>query len=206
MNPWLQIELRDYEAHMSHKNVNQLQTLSRIVGLAVKLFSPHSTLVLGAAAGNGFEHFEKNSEIYAVDINKAYLDACSKRFGKKLRNLHLLNIDVDSEPIGIEDNKIDLAVCHLFLEYAELLTVVKEMKRVLKPRAIVNIVIQKNNGSEFVSETGITGLNILSGIAKEVDPVEMESLFLQNGFTQMSKIEEFLPGGKSFMMYNFRKN
>jgi hypothetical protein len=55
MNPWLDIPLEDYEAHMSLASVAQAQFLAETLGATVQLCSAESVAILGCSGGNGFD-------------------------------------------------------------------------------------------------------------------------------------------------------
>lgn len=76
-NPWEEIDLNDYESHMSLDSVFQLQTMNQMMK---KQFYDHpirSVMILGIAGGNGLEHINTQllDKVYGVDINKNYLRA-----------------------------------------------------------------------------------------------------------------------------------
>jgi ubiquinone/menaquinone biosynthesis C-methylase UbiE len=190
---------------MSHKDVFQLQTLDLIISSKVKQYNPKTILVLGAASGNGFGHFTAAKEVYAVDINPDFLNICRERYGATLKKLVMLNCDVNINPIPVKENYIGLVICHLFLEYVDLNKAFGEIKRVLKPGGVCNIIIQQNNNVPFVSDTGITSLNILEEIAKEVSEDDVEKSV--NSFElKITGREEFtLPNGKMFVSFDIKK-
>lgn len=81
-NPWKSIELEKYEAHMRLDSVLQLQTLNRMMAAQLSVYPAASVMILGIAGGNGLEHIHPQdfSKVYGVDINEAYLNACSARY------------------------------------------------------------------------------------------------------------------------------
>lgn len=204
MNPWTKIDYRDYEKHMSDGTVFQLQTLDLIIKSKVNSLKPPDILVLGSASGNGFGNFTEAEEVIAVDINDEFLRICEERYAGLIRKLTLINCDINSGNLPVTDEYADLIICHLFLEYVDLNRAFSEMKRVLKPGGVCNIIIQLNNNVPFVSNTGITSLNILNEIAQDVDEQDVEKLIDKYGFSLKDKKEFPLPNGKSFISYDFK--
>ena len=58
-NPWKDIDLTDYENHMSLKNVYQLQTMNQMMNEQFSSHDAESVMILGIAGGNGLEHIDK---------------------------------------------------------------------------------------------------------------------------------------------------
>ncbi len=80
-SPWLTIDAKDYEAHMGHPSVGQLQALSGVLRAILERDRPSSLTVLGCATGNGFEHIDPSAttKVVGVDINPDYLTIANKR-------------------------------------------------------------------------------------------------------------------------------
>ncbi|MCR4703584.1 MAG: hypothetical protein K5665_07985 [Saccharofermentans sp.] len=85
-NPWKEINLDDYEKHMSLHSVMQLQTMNRIMKAQFGDYPVVSAMVLGVAGGNGLEHIDpdKYQTVYGVDINDEYLHVVEKRYADLL--------------------------------------------------------------------------------------------------------------------------
>ena len=54
-NPWLDIPLADYEAHMALPSVGQAALLGDLFAATVEAHRPESVALIGCAGGNGFE-------------------------------------------------------------------------------------------------------------------------------------------------------
>lgn len=189
---------------MSGGTVYQLQTLDQIISSKIKQYNPETILVLGAASGNGFGNFSNAKEVIAVDINEEFLNICSDRYKNSVKKLTLLNCDINFHNLPIPDDYIDLIICHLFLEYVDTARAFSEMKRVLSKNGLCNIVIQLNNNVPFVSDTGITSLNILNEIAHDVTEVDVEKLIAEFELKLLDKKEFSLPNRKSFISYDIK--
>ena len=55
-NVWNTIPLEDYELHMQHETVGQLQVLSNLTKKYLEKLNPEIVMFLGIAGGNGLEH------------------------------------------------------------------------------------------------------------------------------------------------------
>ena len=86
-NPWLDLAHEDYEGHMGHVDVRQLETLSRVFGEQLSLVADRekpAVAVLGIAGGNGLEHVVagRYGTVVGLDINGEYLEICHARYGR----------------------------------------------------------------------------------------------------------------------------
>lgn len=81
-NPWEEIDLNDYENHMSLGSIYQLQTMNQMMREQFCEYNVNSVMILGVAGGNGLEHIDKEKirTVYGVDINRNYLNECVKRY------------------------------------------------------------------------------------------------------------------------------
>jgi len=200
MNPWQLIPYQDYEKHMAHPEVQQLQCLNAIIRNKTALYKPKSVAVYGCCTGNGFEHFEDVKTIYAIDINAGYLKVCEERYPQLRDSLHCIAADVDKDIVPIAPGSVDLIFCHLFLEYVDLQKAISGMSAVLSPNGTINIVIQKNENVGFVSDTGITSLKLLAPVSNDVNSDELLAL------TQLllkSKQDYPMPNGKILQSFDF---
>lgn len=55
-NPWEEIDLKDYESHMSLDSVYQLQVLNAMMNEQFYTYEIKTMMILGVAGGNGLEH------------------------------------------------------------------------------------------------------------------------------------------------------
>lgn len=60
-NPWENIDIEDYENHMSLDSVFQLQTMNQMMKEQFYTYSIKSIMIMGIAGGNGLEHINKQS-------------------------------------------------------------------------------------------------------------------------------------------------
>lgn len=200
-NPWEDISLADYENHMSDEGVMQLQTLESITGEQLDCFDVKSTAFLGAAGGNGLSRVDtgKIKELYAIDINQEYLDACAERY----RGLKCLKtIKADLSDISAMLPKAELVIADLFIEYIGVPMFFRQIEK-MEPK-FLSCVIQKNEGEAFVSESKYT--NVFDGISKLHTDIDKEELIeaAQNGGFDLKLEKDYpLPNGKKFIRLDF---
>jgi hypothetical protein len=86
-NPWLDIPLGDYEAHMALPAIGQSQLIADELDILVRTYAPSSVAILGCAGGNGFERLIDTSvsRVVGIDINPQYIDVDVARTMSVLR-------------------------------------------------------------------------------------------------------------------------
>ena len=116
-NPWNDIDLSDYENHMSLESVNQLQTMNSLMKKQFSDYPVKTCMVLGIAGGNGLEHVDKDKfqKVYGVDINEDYLKTVTERYQSLTGTLECLHIDLITEPEKLP--KAELVIANLLIEY-----------------------------------------------------------------------------------------
>lgn len=206
INPWNKISLDDYEQHMQHQQVAQSQLLNRLTDKYLQKHTPESVLFLGISGGNGLEHIDTNKvkKICAIDINNSYLEKTQKRFGEKLPQLELVNID-----IGLSNEsfiKADVIWGALIFEYVDIEKVLGFIKNNAADSAKIIITIQSNNGLESVSPTGVESINAVEDLFKIVNKEDLQRKALMAGFELISSEENLLPNGKSLLTYEFGRS
>jgi hypothetical protein len=75
-NPWLEIPLQEYEAHMALPNVGQAPLLAGLLAGTVYRYEPRSVAILGCSGGNGLERIldTQVQRIVGIDINPDYAE------------------------------------------------------------------------------------------------------------------------------------
>ena len=65
-NPWNEIPLSDYEAHMGSASIMQMQAINGMMKVQLESFPVTEAMILGIAGGNGIEHIDdkKYRKIY----------------------------------------------------------------------------------------------------------------------------------------------
>jgi predicted O-methyltransferase YrrM len=100
-NPWLNIPLDDYAAHMSLPAVGPAQMLADQLDHAIARWAPTSIAVIGCAGGNGLERIAAGTvgRVVAVDVNPDYIERTRVRHAQRLLGLELVCADVQSESV-----------------------------------------------------------------------------------------------------------
>lgn len=204
MNPWSQVPYADYERHMNHETVGQLALMSEITNEKMEQRYPQTVAVYGACTGNGFVHFVEARTVYAVDINSSYLAVCYERYEPILNELVLVQADINQDAVAIPPESVDLIICHLFLEYVDLERAFASIRQTLRRGGLLNVVLQRSNDSGWVSNTGVTTLQPVAAIAREV----AEETLLQHTAPALrfeGRQTYRMPNGKSLISYDFVK-
>lgn len=201
MNPWENVSLSDYEEHMKSTGVSQLQMLNAIMKEQIRSFDARSIAVLGVAGGNGLEYAGEKADVYGIDINQEYLDACAKRFSG-MKRLRLVRADLADT--GASLPKTEFVIADLIIEYAGIDIFMAQLEKIGPKR--VSCVIQKNGGVSFVSKSGYE--DSFEGISKLHADIEKEALaksMKKAGFGISLEKAYALPGGKQFIRLDFEK-
>lgn len=205
-NVWNEIPLEDYELHMLHKSVGQLQLLNNLTKKYLEQLKPEILMFLGIAGGNGLEHIDNKitKQVYGIDINQMYLNETEKRFRGQLPNLHLLNTDICSNNNEII-TKANLIWAALIFEYVDIPKSIHFLENNLSEEGNVVITIQSNNGKTSVSETGVESLKLLSNNFHLVEKEHLIKQMISNNFILKEEEENNLPNGKSFLTLLFQR-
>jgi hypothetical protein len=201
-NPWEEVPLYAYEAHMASPQVGQLQALSNITRRQLKRYMPRSVCVLGVAGGNGLEHVDLavTEKVYAVDISAEYLDACARRFAALGDRLELLRMDLCHEACRLPGS--DLVIANLVIEY----TGVEAFARLTKHArpAAVCCAVQASCGEGFVSASPCAdALQCLDEVHQDVEPGALAAAMACIGYRQTFREEVALLNGKRLVCIDF---
>lgn len=204
-NPWKSINLDDYENHMLSENVRQLQALNQIMKEQIEQYPIRSVSILGVAGGNGLEHVDPNrvKQVYGIDINQDYLNACKQRHPQL--NGIFSDICMDLKETSAFLPKTDLVIANLFIEYVGIDFFCDKIVEA-GPRYI-SCVIQENKDRSFVSETPYEKeLSSLADIYKDIqsDRLIFSIDRISYSPTLMKKYD--LPNGKIFHRIDFELN
>lgn len=179
-NPWLNIPFGDYEDHMFE--VGQTSILNNLLKNALQIYNPACFAVVGCTTGNGLEHVNNQitETVYAIDINPKYLEVLGARFSRAIPDLRLVCESIES--ISLIDVNADLVWCALVLEYVNPEKALKTMLSMLSAKGKLALIVQRSNGSSFVTKTKYHSLECLSPIATEVDEVSLVKICQQQGY------------------------
>ncbi|TCL54467.1 hypothetical protein EDD76_12071 [Kineothrix alysoides] len=202
MNPWEEIDLTDYEKHMSLASVKQLQALNEMMKAQFYRYPVSDIMILGIAGGNGLEHIDaqKIHRVYGVDINKEYLTECLYRYPDLSDMFSPLCVDLLSDDITLPH--CDLIVADLVIEYIGYDGFLHVAETVEAP--YISCIIQGNMDEGFVSDSPY--LHSFDGIAKVHHEIEEDGLTaaMQSiGYGKIFGSEYLLPNGKKLVCADY---
>lgn len=202
-NPWTEIPLEDYESHMSHSLVGQLDFLNSLTKKYLNIIKPETCMFLGIAGGNGLEHIDNNitKKVIGIDINQNYLDATHKRYNDKIYSLKLINSDISkTEEVFCSADFIWAA---LVLEYIGMEKSLEFSKNNLQHGGHFIVSIQSNNGVQSVSQTGIESIKKSGDIFQMINPDLLIDKATELGLRLIENEEFIFQNGKSLKTFHF---
>ena len=204
-NPWNEIELSDYENHMSLGSVGQLQSLNRFMARQFDAYPVKTAMVLGVAGGNGLEHAsnEKYETVYGVDINEQYLEAVKERFKDRLDLIKCLKVDIIIEAEKLP--QAELVIADLFVEYVGYEAFAMALKKI-EPE-FVSVVIQINTDENaWVSDSPyLHSFDGLDEVHHQMEDGALTECMTAAGFEKILTEREDLPNGKALLRLDYRK-
>lgn len=203
-NPWLSIPLEDYEAHMALPAVGQAKMLADHLATTLRDYRPESFAIIGCAGGNGFDRIPTGmaSRVIGVDINPAYIEAATTRYGGRIAGLDLHVADIQAGPPGFEP--VDLVYVGLVFEYVSLTETLKNLKKICKPGGHLIAVLQQP-GKEPVTPSPYKSLEALAPVMHLVRPGELSDAAATFGFALEAERTTTLKSGKSFTFQTYRR-
>jgi len=205
-NVWKKIPLEDYELHMQHASVGQLQLLNDLTKKYLEKLNPEKAIFLGVAGGNGLEHIDNKvtKEVFGIDINQDFLDETAKRYKNQIIKLSLLNIDISSSK-SEKLAKANFIWAALIFEYVETDICFEFINNNIKENGYLVVTIQENNGVTSVSQTGIETIKSAGKIFRIVSESELLTSADKFGLCKIDFEENILPNKKSLKTYTFLK-
>jgi len=203
-NPWLDVPLADYEAHMAQPDIEQAQLLSGIFAGALEQFSPESVAVLGCAGGNGFDRIPAGvSRVVGVDINPEYIAKSKARFNGRFERLELIVGDIQDESTAF--TPVELIFAGLILEYVDVETVVARTRSLVTAKGrLITAVQLPGAGSRPVSPSPYPSVQALGEAMRLVSPVELRKVAEASGYIQSESRTVVSAGSKQFKVQVFR--
>ncbi len=205
-NPWLDVKASEYEGHMGHAKVAQLEFLSRIFAQALRDLKPSALAVPGSAMGTGFEHIDPaiSKKVLAVDINPEYLEILDARHGDNLPGLELACADLAE--FTTDTASFDMIFAALVFEYLPPGPTLEKFASWLRPDGSLCSILQlPGSGHLSVSNTPFTGVKILEPILNLVDPGAFKSQASGFGLKLVDEHVHRLASGKEFHVGRFIK-
>ena len=204
-NPWEEINLDDYEKHMSLDSVRQLQTMNSIMKDQFEDYPGDTATVFGIAGGNGLEHVstEKYSKVYGVDINREYLKAVSERYKNLDGVLECLQINLINDYDKLPESQLVMA--NLLVEYIGYQVF---QKAIIKAKSLyVSCVIQINKDvNNWVSDSPfLHAFDRLDEVHCQMEEQGLKKAMEEIGYGVLMVKSYGLPNGKELFRMDFKK-
>jgi SAM-dependent methyltransferase len=203
-NPWLEVPLSDYEAHMALPTVAQAEMLAAQFSDLLRMFSPESVAVIGCAGGNGFDRIPSvTKRVVGVDINPDYIASASSRYQGNIPGLELHVADIQSAPLAFDP--VDLIFAALVFEYVSLPPSLSNMSRVCRPGGrLVSVLQQPLPHGHAVSPSPFRSVHVLAPIMHLIPPAEFSGCAASSGFALESEKRMVLESRKEFSVQVYR--
>ena len=201
-NPWKDIDLNDYEAHMGLDSVLQLQTMNRMMKEQFSAYPVSSVMILGIAGGNGLEHIGGQGfrKVYGVDINETYLQTCVRRYPALQGVLETVCADLTREAEKLPH--AELLVANLLIEYIGYQNF-QEAVLAVKPK-YVSCAIQVNTDESFVSDSPYLHVfDWLEEVHHQMEEHALSKAMHDVGYRQILREKAELPNGKKLLRLDF---
>ena len=202
-NPWEEIDLSDYENHMSLDSVMQLQAMNSMMKSQFDSYPAKSVMILGVAGGNGLAHIScsRFSAIYGVDVNADYLKEVMLRYPHLESVLHCICLDLTRDSAALPH--ADLLIANLLIEYIGYDAFCRTVRHVSP--AYVSCVIQINTDeTQWVSDSPY--LHVFDGLDEihhQMDADTLTEVMRSIGYSLVSQSSEALPNGKALVRADY---
>ena len=203
-NPWEDISLADYENHMKHDSVMQLQTMNEMMKGQFYAYHVSNVMILGIAGGNGLEHIQKDKfkKVYGVDINSSYLKEVSKRYPELdgLLDCLCINLNEGAEKLP----NADLVIANLLVEYVGYECIQNVIKHV-NPK-YVSCIIQVNMEDDWVSASPYLHVfDRLEQVHYQINECALKKAMSEVNYCAVKSLERMLPNRKKLVQVDFEK-
>jgi hypothetical protein len=204
-NPWLEIPLGEYEAHMAHPAIDQARLLAEELRGILRTYRPHSVAIVGAAGGNGLDQIDASvtTRTVAVDINPAYAAELERRYAYRLPGLEVHVADVEYSKLHVPP--VEFVYAALLLEYVDLHRGLAGLRALCAPLGLLAIVTQLP--SRFVAPVTPSPYSSLQRLVPSMQLVSSESLEAaarRLGFSLQASHQVSSAAGKSFVVHVFQ--
>jgi len=206
MNPWLNIPIEDYEAHMSMSSVAQSQYLSQSLRDTANEIQPNSVAIIGCSGGNGLDHLLSRGlkKVVGVDINPSYIFTTQERYKHRFEDLELLCQDFTSPECSFWP--VDLVFAALVFEYVDYKLGLSSITRFINPGKYLSVILQLPCKTiTEISPGPYTSLNALSSLFKFILPKDFEAYAKSVGLSIVTSKCITLNSGKMFHEFLFQK-
>lgn len=202
-NPWENINLQDYESHMSLSSVMQLQAMNSIMNDQLYRYPVSSVMILGIAGGNGLNHVDTHrlKRVCGVDVNRSYFEACARRYPKLRGIFQPIFCDLSASDISLP--RSELVIANLLIEYIGYESFQRVIKQACPSR--VSCVIQLDTDEGFVSDSPyLHSFDCLASVHRQISQEALENAMKAIGYFTIFKSETELPNGKSLVRLDFK--
>jgi len=184
---------------MSDDAVRQTQMLDAIMKEQLNVLLARRVIIFGIATGNGLRHINpaRTHEVIGIDINAGFLAVCRERYDRGTYFLRLIEADMDTATFTLPP--ADLIIANLFLEYVDLHHWIVFIRRCIHPGTLLSVVLQRNNGAPFVTDTGNVRLQPLADCHHDLLPEDFITAMERYSFVCHRKEIHDLPGQKQFI-------
>jgi len=202
-NPWLNIKHDDYENHMIE--AGQSQVLNDLTKYCLEKYQAEIFALLGCATGNGLEHIKTDvtKKVYAIDINREYLNKTREKFENKISDLELLELDIQNDELSFKN--VDLFFVGLVLEFVDPQKVIRKIIKTIRNNGILFLVIQKNKLTSIISKTNYKSMETLVDISREVDLKEIDGFIRSENMALIRSDEIKITENKSFITIEYQR-
>ena len=204
-NPWLDVPLADYEAHMALPAIGQSQLIADQLDVLVRTYAPSSVAILGCAGGNGLERLidARVSRVVGVDINPHYIEEARQRYDGRVPGLELFVADIQTSEWLFEP--VDFIYAALVFEYVDVVRTMRVLRRHCNPKGILAVLSQVPHETlPEVSPSPYTTLRLLEPRMHLLSHEELQRHARQMGFTPEDSRNILSHGGKHFTVDTFR--
>jgi ubiquinone/menaquinone biosynthesis C-methylase UbiE len=204
-NPWLDIPLGDYEAHMALPAIGQARLIADQLDILVRTYGPSSVAILGCAGGNGFERLVDTSvsRVVGVDINPQYIEEARQRYAGLVPGLAWVVGDIQTG--GRLFEPVDFIYAALVFEYIDVARSMSFLQRHCKPKGVLAVLSQVPHETlPEVTPSPYTSLRLLEPRMHLLSHEELQRYATQAGFTPEDSRNVLSPGGKQFTVETFR--
>ena len=204
-NPWLDVPLADYEAHMALSTVGQARLIADELDILIRTHSPLSVAVIGCAGGNGFERIAGSTvrRAVGVDLNPDYIERARVRYEGRIPGLELHIADIQASNSLFDP--VDLIYVALVLEYVDVARTMSVLGRHCKPNGVLAVLSQLPHASmAHVSPSPHGSLQLLAPVMQLISQEELRRHAIVAGFAPEDSRVTVSTGGKRFCMNEFR--
>lgn len=203
-NPWKEIPLTDYENHMKHDSVMQLQAINKLMKGQLDSYPINNVMILGIAGGNGLEHIQKDKfkKVYCIDINNLYLQEVILRYPNLNEIMECLCADLTSENSVLP--KTDMVIANLIIEYIGY-DCFKKTILYTDPK-YVSCIIQINTKDSWVSGSPYQAVfKPLEQVHNQIEEEPLTNSMAEIGYNKINRLEYPLPNGKKLVQTDFER-